>query len=100
MAPSSPSPVVRPHAMSRSDAPARSTVALLITSLRPEQWTKNVVVFAGALFGGHLLDLPAVGAALGSFAVFCAVSGTVYLFNDVADRAADAQIGRASCRER
>jgi 4-hydroxybenzoate polyprenyltransferase len=89
MAPSSPSPVVRPHAMSGSDAPARSTVALLIISLRPEQWTKNVVVFAGALFGGHLLDLPAVGAALGSFGVFCALSGTVYLFNDVADRAAD-----------
>ena len=89
MAPFSPSPVVRAHVTPRSDAPVRSTVALLIVSLRPEQWTKNLVVFAGALFGGHLLDLPAVGAAIGSFAVFCALSGTVYLFNDLADRRAD-----------
>ena len=70
-------------------ASARSVPALLIASLRPEQWTKNLIVFAGALFGGQLLDLPAVGAAAATFAIFCALSGTVYLFNDLADRAAD-----------
>jgi 4-hydroxybenzoate polyprenyltransferase len=58
-------------------------------SLRPEQWTKNLFVFAGVLFGGHLLDLPAMLRALAAFAVFCALSGVVYIFNDLADRAAD-----------
>jgi len=58
-------------------------------SLRPEQWTKNLFVFAGVLFGGHLLDMPAMLRALAAFAVFCALSGVVYIFNDLADRAAD-----------
>jgi 4-hydroxybenzoate polyprenyltransferase len=46
-------------------------------------------VFAGALFGGQLLSVSALGAATATFMIFCALSGAVYLFNDVADRAAD-----------
>jgi 4-hydroxybenzoate polyprenyltransferase len=68
---------------------SRSTAVLLLISLRPEQWTKNLIVFAGALFGGQLTSAPALGAATGAFLTFCALSGAVYLFNDVADRAAD-----------
>jgi len=67
----------------------RTTVRLLLDSLRPEQWTKNLFVFAGVLFGGRLLQGTALWRALGAFAVFCAVSGAVYLFNDLADRDAD-----------
>ena len=67
----------------------RSTVTLLLASLRPEQWTKNLLVFAGLLFGKRLTDLVAVERAVATFAIFCALSGAVYLFNDVADRAAD-----------
>ena len=66
-----------------------STFRLILTSLRPEQWTKNLFVFAGALFGGHLLDLPAMVRAVAAFVVFCALSGVVYLFNDLADRDGD-----------
>jgi 4-hydroxybenzoate polyprenyltransferase len=62
---------------------------LLLTSLRPEQWTKNLFVFAGVLFGGHLLDVPAIVRSVAAFAVFCALSGVVYIFNDLADRTAD-----------
>jgi 4-hydroxybenzoate polyprenyltransferase len=66
------------------------TVALnLFRSLRPAQWTKNLLVFAGLLFGRRLLDPPAVGEAIAAFAVFCALSGVVYLVNDVVDREAD-----------
>jgi 4-hydroxybenzoate polyprenyltransferase len=68
---------------------ARSTFRLLLTSLRPEQWTKNLFVFAGVLFGGHLLDMQAMGRAVAAFVVFCALSGVVYIFNDLADRAGD-----------
>jgi 4-hydroxybenzoate polyprenyltransferase len=70
-------------------ADGRSTAALLFASLRPEQWTKNLFVFAGLLFGGRLLDGESVALAVATFAIFCALSGSVYLFNDVADRDAD-----------
>ena len=69
----------------------RSTAALVWASLRPEQWTKNLFVFAALLFGGELLKLDSVLRAIGTFAIFCALSGTVYLINDVADRDADRQ---------
>lgn len=67
----------------------RSTAALLFLSLRPEQWTKNLFVFAGLLFGRRLLDADAGLFAFATFAIFCALSGAVYLFNDVADRDGD-----------
>lgn len=90
MASSSPSPALHPQAAPDTLAPpSRSVLSLLIVSLRPEQWTKNLVVFAGALFGGRLLDPVSVGLAGAAFAIFCALSGTVYLFNDLADREAD-----------
>jgi hypothetical protein len=65
--------------------------ASFFASLRPEQWSKNAFVFAGLLFGGRLTQGPQYLAAAGvAFAVFCGLSGAVYLINDVADRAADA----------
>lgn len=62
---------------------------MLLVSLRPEQWTKNLVVLAGVVFGGRLLEPPAVAVAASAFVIFCALSGAVYLFNDVADREGD-----------
>jgi 4-hydroxybenzoate polyprenyltransferase len=89
MASSSPSPAIRPQRAPDPLAPPRSRTALLIVSLRPEQWTKNLVIFAGAMFGGRLLDPTAMGLALATFVIFCALSGAIYLFNDLADRDAD-----------
>jgi 4-hydroxybenzoate polyprenyltransferase len=66
-----------------------SSLGLLLASLRPEQWTKNLFVFAGMLFGGHLLDAGAMARATAAFVIFCALSGVVYLLNDLVDRAAD-----------
>jgi len=66
-----------------------SSLGLLLASLRPEQWTKNLFVFAGTLFGGHLLDAGAMARATAAFVIFCALSGVVYLLNDLVDRAAD-----------
>ena len=68
---------------------ARSTSTLLLVSLRSEQWTKNLLVFAGLIFGGRLLDRQEVLLAVAAFVVFCALSAAVYLINDVADREAD-----------
>ena len=49
---------------------------------------KNFFVFAGLVFG-HRLFTAALWPALAAFAIFCALSGAVYLINDVADRGRD-----------
>ena len=46
-------------------------------------------MFAGLLFGGRLLETDAVLLAMATFAIFCALSGAVYLINDIMDREAD-----------
>jgi len=66
-----------------------STWALAWSSLRPGQWTKNLLVFAGLVFGGRLLNADAVAAAAIAFAIFCTLSSAGYLFNDIRDRDAD-----------
>jgi len=64
-------------------------VVSLAVSLRPSQWTKNLIIFAGLLFGQRLTHWPSGLKAVSAFVVFCLLSGVVYLINDVADRAAD-----------
>ena len=71
------------------EAPRPSLARSLVVTLRPQQWTKNLVLFAAVLFGRQLFEPAAVGAAVAAFAIFCALSGTVYLVNDVVDREAD-----------
>jgi 4-hydroxybenzoate polyprenyltransferase len=60
-----------------------------IVSMRPEQWTKNLIVFAALIFGHRLFDPAAVRLSLAAFLIFCALSSVVYLVNDVTDREAD-----------
>jgi 4-hydroxybenzoate polyprenyltransferase len=72
-----------------NEVPGRPIALQLLTSLRPGQWTKNLLVFAGLLFGRRLFDTPAMLAAIGAFAVFCLLSGVVYIVNDIADRESD-----------
>jgi 4-hydroxybenzoate polyprenyltransferase len=61
------------------------TLVAWVRALRPDQWTKNVLVFAGLVFALRLGDPDAVLRALVAFASFCAVSSAVYLLNDVRD---------------
>ncbi len=89
MARTSSTPVAARTAEPRLETGRRSTLSLLAISLRPEQWTKNLLLFAGVLFGGRLLEPEAVLMATAAFAVFCGLSGAVYIFNDVSDRDAD-----------
>lgn len=68
----------------------RGPVQALLVSLRPKQWVKNLLLFAGLLF---TLDQDHAArqfgqAALG-FALFSALSSVVYLINDLADRESD-----------
>jgi len=57
----------------------------LLVSLRPHQWTKNLFALAALAFSKHLFDADAVARAAAAFAVFCALSGAVYVVNDLAD---------------
>jgi 4-hydroxybenzoate polyprenyltransferase len=57
--------------------------------LRPGQWTKNLFVFAALVFAERLGDIESVLKAVIAFFVFCALSSTVYLVNDVLDREQD-----------
>jgi 4-hydroxybenzoate polyprenyltransferase len=70
-------------------AARRPLILSLARSLRPAQWTKNLFIFFPLMFGGRLLDPRSVLLAAAGFVVFCALSGVVYLVNDVADREAD-----------
>jgi 4-hydroxybenzoate polyprenyltransferase len=90
MARSTPSPVAAPGT-AIAVVPGRSLALLLLLSLRPGQWTKNLVIFAGLIFGKRLFDAAALGEAVSAFAVFCILSGVVYLVNDLADRDTDRQ---------
>ena len=74
-----------------SDVPGRPFALNLLISLRPVQWTKNLLIFAGLLFGRRLFSPVAVGRSAAAFAIFCLLSGVVYLINDVSDRANDRQ---------
>src|SRR5262245_11790287 len=57
----------------------------VFTSLRPHQWTKNLIIFVALGLSKHLFEPEPVLRTLLAFAVFCGLSGTVYLMNDVAD---------------
>jgi 4-hydroxybenzoate polyprenyltransferase len=59
--------------------------------LRPWQWIKNGVVFAGIFFGGLLFNAEALRQALEVFVLFCLLSSAVYVFNDLFDADADRQ---------
>jgi 4-hydroxybenzoate polyprenyltransferase len=69
----------------------RPAVYNLVVSLRPEQWTKNLLVFAALIFAVELGNRRAVLTAAGAFAIFCILSGVVYLINDLMDRKSDRQ---------
>jgi 4-hydroxybenzoate polyprenyltransferase len=60
-------------------------VTPLVVSLRPHQWTKNLLVFAPLALSKHLFEVDPFLRSLGAFLLFCGLSGAVYLINDVRD---------------
>lgn len=63
----------------------------LLKTMRPRQWTKNVFLFAALVFDKQLFTPDSFLRTLGGFALFCLVSSSVYIFNDLADIEADRQ---------
>lgn len=62
-----------------------SMLHILVKGMRVKQWTKNLALFAALVFARKLQDTDAVVQAVAGCAVFCLLSGAVYLLNDVAD---------------
>jgi 4-hydroxybenzoate polyprenyltransferase len=62
-------------------------IAPIFSSLRPKQWTKNLILYAGLLFSEKSLMLTSQGWlwATAGFMIFCGLSGSVYLLNDLTD---------------
>ena len=63
----------------------------LIKTMRPRQWPKNIFIFAALVFDKQLLHVDAFLRTLAGFVLFCLISSTVYIFNDIADVEADRQ---------
>lgn len=63
----------------------------LFISMRPKQWSKNALVFAGLLFAKDFMIVPKIVESLLAFILFCLASSSAYLINDVLDRKGDAQ---------
>ncbi|MFN8523354.1 MAG: decaprenyl-phosphate phosphoribosyltransferase [Chloroflexota bacterium] len=63
----------------------------LVRALRPRQWTKNLLVFAGLVFTYNLANPQMLVRVGGAFLVFCALSSAGYLWNDIRDAVADRQ---------
>lgn len=66
-----------------------STFVVFLEALRPRQWTKNLLLFAGVIFAQRLGDSACVARAALGAVVFCFCSGAIYVFNDIADRELD-----------
>jgi 4-hydroxybenzoate polyprenyltransferase len=87
------------HPQGRGAGPAsqaeRANVAALaralIKTMRPKQWIKNVVVFAPLVFDEKLFQPALLARTSLAFALFCLISSTVYIINDLADIEKDRQ---------
>jgi 4-hydroxybenzoate polyprenyltransferase len=67
----------------------RTPVVAAFAALRPRQWTKNLLLFAGIVFAAQLGDPSRWVAAITAFVAYCAASSAAYLVNDVRDVASD-----------
>jgi 4-hydroxybenzoate polyprenyltransferase len=62
-----------------------TTLLALLEATRPRQWIKNLLLFAPLLFAKKLGDPARLLQSLSAFALFCFLSGVVYLLNDILD---------------
>ena len=65
------------------------TISAFIKSLRLRQWTKNLIIFAGILFSQNIFNGAMLAVVTIAFVIFCIVSGSVYVINDICDAGKD-----------
>lgn len=74
----------RPAVPAPERTPAE-TLRAFVEELRPRQWLKNGIIFAGLIFSQNLFDLRQALLAVAGFLLFCALSSSVYMINDLGD---------------
>jgi 4-hydroxybenzoate polyprenyltransferase len=65
--------------------PRRSTAEAAWAALRPRQWSKNLLLFAGLVFAAKLGDASRWAQAVVIFVAYCAASSAAYVVNDLRD---------------
>lgn len=63
----------------------------IVRTMRPHQWTKNVLVFAAPFGSGGIDDAQVLGHTVLAFVAFCLAASGTYLLNDARDVEADRQ---------
>ncbi len=61
----------------------------LLLTMRPKQWYKNLVIFIALIFSYNLFDYHKLLYSIYAFLIFCLLSGSVYIVNDIIDRKKD-----------
>jgi 4-hydroxybenzoate polyprenyltransferase len=61
------------------------TLYEILCSMRPQQWIKNLFIFAPLIFSQNILNRPLLLKTITAFAAFCLVSSAHYIFNDLRD---------------
>jgi 4-hydroxybenzoate polyprenyltransferase len=77
------------HARLRPTSRHRPAPVAVLRALRPYQWPKNLLVFVALLTAQDILHVHLLMRSLTMFAVFCLVSSSVYVLNDLVDLADD-----------
>jgi 4-hydroxybenzoate polyprenyltransferase len=62
-----------------------------LSVMRPGQWVKNLILFAGVIFSENVQDLDMLLKVLIAFALFCLLSSAGYVINDILDFKQDSQ---------
>jgi len=66
--------------------------------MRPRQWTKNLLLFAGLIFTNNIFNAPLLIRSIAGFGCFCLLSGALYILNDILDVEQDRQHPRKRLR--
>jgi 4-hydroxybenzoate polyprenyltransferase len=61
----------------------------IFVTLRPQQWVKNLLLFAGLIFSQNFYNLNLFLKSLAAFGLFCLLSSSVYIVNDILDIESD-----------
>lgn len=65
--------------------PRRGPLKAVVVSLRPKQWSKNLLVFAAPIAAGAISDPKIFVPSLVAFVAFSLVASGIYLLNDIND---------------
>lgn len=70
----------------------------LIRTMRPKQWTKNLIIYAGLVFDGQFLNADSLFRVTVSFFLLSFIASTIYIINDLVDINSDRQHPRKQYR--